>query len=408
MSETQQVLGLNGDEAVAYAIKQSNVDVVAAYPITPQTIIVERFAEYVADGEVDTEFVTVESEHSALSACIGASAAGARVFTATAANGLALMHEMLYIASGLRLPIVMAIVNRALSAPINIHCDHSDTMGARDAGWVQIYAEDAQEAYDSVIQAFKIAEDHNVLLPVMVTLDGFQISHTLQNVSVLSDEAVLRFIGKKRDTMKVEVMGRQGKLMLYPDFPLTFGPLDLYDYYFEHKMHQVEAMRNAYAKVKEVNKEYSELSGRSYGDGLVEPYRVEGADVLIVCLGSTAGTAKYVVDMLRDKGVPVGCLRIRTFRPFPSNELKAILREVDVVGVMDRSLSFGAIGGPVFMELRSLMYDEDEKPIMIDYIYGLGGRDTPPALIESVVKELTGLKGKPAPRDAVRFIGVRK
>ncbi len=405
---SQQVLGMNGDEAVAYAVKQCNVDVVAAYPITPQTIIVEKFSEYVANREVHTEFVPVESEHSALSACVGASATGARVFTSTAANGLALMHEIVYIAASLRLPIVMAVVNRALSGPINIHCDHSDSMAERDSSWIQIYTEDAQEAYDSVIQAFKIAENHEVLLPVMVTLDGFFISHTLQNVSVLPDKEVLSFIGERRVVPEIDVGGKKFKLKLDPVQPLTFGPLDLYDYYFEHKRQQVEAMKKAPKVIEKVSREYASLSGRSYGNGLVEPYKLEDAEVAVVCLGSTSGTAKYVVDDLRKRGLNVGCLRVRTFRPFPAADIKRNLTGKEVVGVLDRSISFGGLGGPVFTEIEALFSDETEKPKIINYVYGLGGRDMSPQLIEKVFMELNELKGKPLPKDTLRFSGLRE
>ncbi|HIE23245.1 MAG TPA: pyruvate ferredoxin oxidoreductase, partial [Candidatus Korarchaeota archaeon] len=313
-------MALNGDEAVAWAVKQSNVDVVSAYPITPQTIIVERISDFVHDGEADIEFIKVESEHSALSACVGAAAAGARAFTATAANGLQLMFEILYITASLRMPVVMVVVNRAPSGPINIHCDHNDSMGTRDSGWIQIYTEDAQEAYDSTIQAFKISEDLEVLLPSMVTLDGFLISHTLQNVSILPDEVVSEFVGVRRvPKIKVpEIYGdKEVPLMLNPKYPLTFGPLDLFDYYFEHKRQQIEAIERAFKVIERVHKEYAEISGRSYGDGFIEPYRVDDADIVVVGLGSTMGTAKSVVDELREEGKKVGSIRIRVFRPFP-------------------------------------------------------------------------------------------
>jgi len=272
----QILMGINGDESVAYATKQVNPDVVAAYPITPQTIIVERYSEYVADGEVDTEFVAVESEHSALSSCVGAAAAGARAFTATASAGLALMWEITYIASGLRLPIVMAVANRALSGPLNIHSDHGDSMGARDSGWIQIYCENGQEVYDACLEAWRMGEHPDVQLPVMVCLDGFTLSHTMENVLTLPDEVVKDFVGEREF---IEVEGHAGKteFRLNPEVPLTMGPVDLQDYYFEHKLQQVEAMGHALNVIPEVDAAYEKISGRSYG--LLHSYMMEDAEV---------------------------------------------------------------------------------------------------------------------------------
>ena len=400
----QKLLGLNGDEAAAYAIKQVNPDVVAAYPITPQTIIVERFSEYVADGLVDTEFVAVESEHSAMSCCIGAAAAGARAFTATAANGLALMWEMLYIAASLRLPIVMAVVNRAMSAPINIHNDHSDSMGARDSGWIQIYCENSQEVYDTCIEAWRIGEHLDVQLPVMVCLDGFTLSHTMENVLTLSDEAVRDFVGE-RPYIKVEGHLGEAEFRLDPEKPLTMGPLDLYDFYFEHKMHQVEAMKKALKAIPEIDEEYAEISGREYR--LLHPYMMEDAEVALIGLGSTMGTVRYVVDRMRKRGLKVGMVRMRVFRPFPTEELKELLRDVEVVGVLDKAMSFGAPGGPLYEELRTIFYDVDENPIIVNYIYGLGGRDTPPHLIEEAYEELLEVKRRGEAVEKLKFLGVR-
>ncbi len=400
----QRLLGLNGDEAAAYAIKQVNPDVVAAYPITPQTIIVERFSEYVADGLVDTEFIAVESEHSAMSCCIGAAAAGARAFTATAANGLALMWEMLYIAASLRLPIVMAVVNRAMSAPINIHNDHSDSMGARDSGWIQIYCENSQEVYDACIEAWRIGEHLDVQLPVMVCLDGFTLSHTMENVLTLSDEAVRDFIGE-RPYIKVEGHLGEAEFRLDPEKPLTMGPLDLYDFYFEHKMHQVEAMKEALKAVPEIDEEYAEISGREYR--LLHPYMMEDAEVALIGLGSTMGTVRYVVDRMRKRGLKVGMVRMRVFRPFPTEELQKLLKDVEVVGVLDKAMSFGAPGGPLYEELRTIFYDVDENPLIVDYIYGLGGRDTPPHLIEEAYEGLLEVKRRGEAVEKLRFLGVR-
>ncbi len=404
----QKVLALNGDEAVALAVKQSDVDVVAAYPITPQTIIVERFSEYVANGEVETEFVCTESEHSALSACLTASATGARVFTASASAGLALMHEILYVTSGCRAPVVMAIANRALSAPINIHCDHSDSMAERDSGWIQIYVENSQEAYDSIVQAFRIAEHSKVLLPVMVCLDAFFLSHTLENVKVLPREVVRRFVGNREIPL---VSGHEGKKVpfkLDPANPLTMGPLDLYDYYFEHKRQQEEAMLKAPQTIKMVHNEYAQLSGRRYGNGLVDSYCLEDANIAAVCVGSTAGTAKTVVDKLRGEGVKAGLLRLRTFRPLPVEDVNKELENVDVVAVMDRSNSFGGHGGPLFHEIRHALYDSKSGPSVVNYVYGLGGRDMPQRNIETIFEHLQQIAETGRVKHRVQFIGVRE
>ncbi len=404
----QKIVPLNGDNAVAYAVKQCDVDVVAAYPITPQTIIVEKFSEYVADGEVDTEFVCVESEHTAMTCCITASATGARTFTATASAGLALMHEMLGVASGCRTPVVMSVVNRALSAPINIHCDHSDAMCERDIGWIQLYAENSQEAYDSIIQAFRIAENLDVMLPTIVGLDGFVLSHTLENVSVLPDEAVKKFVGTRQVPM---VMNHQGKLVpfkLDAANPLTIGPLDLQDYYFEHKRQQEESMRKALDVIKQVHDEYAKQSGRSYGNGLVEAYRLDDAEIATICIGSTAGTVKTVVDELRENGIKAGLLRMRTFRPLPVEDIVSNLSDKKAVAVMDRACSFGGNGGPLFHEIRHAVYDLPDRPKLVNYIYGLGGRDTPPYMIDGIYKELQKIAETGEIENKVQFIGLRE
>ncbi len=407
--EKQTLIAVNGDEAVAYAVKQSLVDVVAAYPITPQTIIVEKFSEFVANGEVHTEFVPVESEHSAMSACVGAAAAGARAFTASAANGLALMWEILYIAASLRLPIVFAVVNRALSAPINIHCDHSDAYGMRDSGWIQLFVENSQEAYDTTIQAFKIGEDPKVQLPVAVNLDGFFLSHTLENIRMLPDEVVHEFLGGYRKPVKtfVDYLGKEVDVVLDPANPLSFGPLDLYDYYFEHKMHQIEAMKNVPEVVRRVNEEWYELTGRKYGDGVLDTYAVEDADVVMTVIGSTAGTVRHVAKKLRNKGYKVGMIRIRMFRPFPFNEIRDLLKDVKVVGVMDRGISFGSYG-PSFMEINTALYDLSERPMLVNYVYGLGGRDAPPKDIEKAYMELLETAKTGVVKERLKFLGVRE
>jgi pyruvate ferredoxin oxidoreductase alpha subunit len=404
----QQIQGLNGDEAVALAVKQCDVDVVAAYPITPQTIIVEKFSEYVANGEVDTEYVCTESEHSAMAACLAASATGARAFTASASAGLALMHEMLFVTSGCRAPVVMAITNRALSAPLNIHGDHSDTMAERDSGWIQIYGENSQEVYDSVIQAFRIGEHLDVQLPVMVGLDGFTLSHALENVETLPDDAVKTFVGTRQFPVVLTHEGKTAPYRLDPENPMTMGPMALPNYYFEFKRQQEEAMRNALQVIPQVHEEYAQLSGRLYGNGLLEQYSLEDAEMAIVCLGSTAGTVKTVVNDLRAEGVKAGLLRLRTYRPFPAEPIVKALRNVKAVAVMERSLSFGGGGGAVFHEIRNALYDAAIHPYVLDYIHGLGGRDTGPSHIRRVYDDLQGIIRSRRADDPVRFVGLRE
>ena len=388
-----KVVAKTANEAMAEAMRQINPDVVAAYPITPATEIVQIFSSFVHDGLVDTEFIAVESEHSAMSACIGAAAAGARVMTSTSSQGLALMDEVLYIAAALRLPIVICEINRALSAPINIHCDHSDTMNVRDSGWIQIYAEDSQEAYDSVIQAMKIAEE--AFLPAMVTADGFILSHAMQRIDMLEDEEVQAFIGEHKSPYN----------LLDIDNPITIGPLDLQDYFFEHKRQEADAMMKAPKVIKKVADEFGQKFGRKYG--LVEEYRLDDAEYAIVVIGSTAGTAKDTVDMMRDKGHKVGLLRIRVFRPFPAEEILNALKNVKVVGVMDRADGVNAFGGPVFMEVRAALYESEKKPDVYSFVYGLGGRDVKPVDIERVFQMIMEAdKGKKI--DRLNYIGVRE
>jgi len=391
-----RIVGLTGDETAAEAMRQINPDVLAAYPITPQTETVQRFSEFVADGLVSTEMVRVESEHSAMSACVGAAAAGARAMTATSANGLALMWEIVYIAASYRLPIVMAVVNRALSGPINIHCDHSDSMGARDSGWIQLYSENCQEVYDNLIQAVRIGEDKDVLLPVMVTFDGFIISHAMERVEILEDEEVKSFIGEFRNSHS----------LLDIDHPVTYGPLDLYDYYFEHKRQQIEAMEKAPSVIKKVGREFGKLSGRPYD--LLEKYKTEEAELIIVAAGSTAGTVKATVDELREENVKAGLLKIRAFRPFPYQEIAQALKEAKAVAVLDRSASFGAQGGPLFLEVRSSLFEKDRRPPAINYIYGLGGRDIKNEQIKQVYEDLEEIAMGRRPTQLVSYLGVRE
>lgn len=404
----QESTAFNGDEAVAYAVKQSDVDVVAAYPITPQTIIVEKFSDYVANGEVQTQFVCVESEHSAMAACLAASATGARTFTASASAGLALMHEMLFVTSGSRAPVVMAVANRALSSPLNIHGDQSDSMAQRDSGWIHIYVENAQEAYDSTIQAFKIAEDLRISLPVLVGLDGFTISHTLENVSTLQDDDVQRFIGER---VLPKVSNHDGKTVpfkLDPENPMSIGPMALTNYYFEFKRQQEEAMKNALTIIQDVNNNYAKISGRKYGNGLFEPYKLDDAEVAVICVGSTCGTLKTIVDELRDRGLKAGLLRLRTFRPFPAEALRSALENISTIAVMDKSMSFGGNGGAVFHEVRHAMYDSSKHPAIVNYIYGLGGRDLSPQALSKVFEDLLRISRSGNIEKQITFLGLRE
>ena len=404
----QEISALNGDEAVALAAKQCDVDVVAAYPITPQTIIVEKFSEYVANGEVQTEYVCTESEHSAMTACLAASMTGARTFTASASAGLALMHEMLFVTSGSRAPVVMAVANRALSSPLNIHGDHSDSMAERDSGWIHIYVENAQEAYDSIIQAFKIAEDVGVSLPIIVGLDGFTISHTLEKVEVLPEVAVKEFVGERQFPMVITHEGKTVPFKLDPLNPMTMGPNALQNYYYEFKRQQEEGMRNALKKIQEVNTEYAKISGRSYGNGLIDAYRLEDAEIAVVVIGSTAGTLKVIVDQLRQEGVKAGVLRLRTFRPLPVEELRNALKNVQAIVVMDKSMVPGGLGGAVFSEVRNALYTMEKHPMIMSYIFGLGGRDTSPGGLRKIFDELTRTVKTGHVEKEVHYFGLRE
>jgi pyruvate ferredoxin oxidoreductase alpha subunit len=404
----QETMALNGDEAVAYAVKQSDVDVVAAYPITPQTIIVEKFSEYVANGEVQTEFVCTESEHSAMTACLAASATGARTFTASASAGLALMHEMLFVTSGSRAPVVMAVANRALSSPLNIHGDQSDSMAERDSGWIHIYVENAQEAYDSIIQGFRIAENVSVSLPIIIGLDGFALSHTLENVNVLTDDEVKKFVGERQLPYVLTHEGKNVPFKLDPENPMTMGPIAMQNYYFEFKRQQEEAMKNALSLIQEVNNEFAQISGRSYGNGLIENYKLDDAEIVVVCVGSTCGTLKTIVDALRQEGVKAGLLRLRTFRPLPVEELRNALKNAKAIAVMDKSMSFGGFGGAVFHEVRHALYDFQLHPPIVNYIYGLGGRDSSPHELRKIFEELQRIVKTGHVENQVHYFGLRE
>ncbi|HOO73664.1 MAG TPA: pyruvate ferredoxin oxidoreductase [Tepiditoga sp.] len=361
-------LETTGAAAVAHAMRQINPDVVAAYPITPQTPVVEYFATFVANGEVDTVMVPVESEHSAMSAVVGSAAAGARTMTATAANGLALMVEIVYIAASYRLPIVMPIVNRALSGPINIHCDHSDAMLVRDSGWVQLFCENHQEAYDMTIIATKLAENEKVLLPVMVNLDGFITSHGADSFEMLEDEKVREFVGTWEPKYPLLDIAK----------PVTHGSIDMFDYYFEHHRQQEEGMENAYNIIPEVFAEFEKLTGRKYD--YLDLYKTEDADYVMVVVNSTASTAKYVVDEYREKGIKVGLVKPWVFTPFPKESFKNALNGKKAVVVLDRAMSFGK-EAPLYTLVKSSLYDISEKPAMGSFVYGLGGRDVTPHML---------------------------
>jgi pyruvate ferredoxin oxidoreductase alpha subunit len=392
----QKTMAATGNQMVAEAMRQCAPDVMAAYPITPQTTIVEEYAKFVADGRVHTEYVTVESEHSAMSACIGAAAAGARVMTATSSQGLALMWEELYIAAGMRLPIVMANANRALSAPINIHCDHSDIMGARDAGWIVLFAETAQEAYDNTIMSPRIAEHPDVMLPVMTCLDGFITTHSIDRVQMMDDATVKAFVG---DYEPVDSLLDIDRPVSHGNFAGLGGP------YFEFKKAQRNAIDRSAAVVKSVGDEWAKVCGRSFD--FVEGWGMEDAEIAIVVIGSTAGNARHVARDLREKGVKAGVLKVRCFRPFPAAQIAAALSGCKAVAVLDRSESFGAEGGPLFLEVRSALYDSSKRVPVVDYIYGLGGSDVKTELMERVFADLSDIASGVSAPAGLTYLGTR-
>jgi len=378
----------SGNLAFAEAMRQINPDVVAAYPITPSTEIPVKFAEFVANGMVDSEYVAVESEHSAITACVGASVAGARVMTASSANGVALMHEIFPIAAAFRAPIVFGLVNRCLGAPVNIHCDHSDSMPERDSGWIQIYCEDAQEVYDTAIMAVRLAEHKDVLTPVFVCQDGFITSHCYEPVEILSDEAVRAFVGERRPDLP----------LLNVDSPVSYGSFTMSEYYFEIKRNQMEGMNNVPRVYKELSEEFGTYTGRSYP--AVEEYMAEDADYLIIVMSSASGVVKDVVDEMRDDGLKVGCLRVRFFRPFPSEDIARAVQEKLGVAVLDRSASIGGTA-PLASEVKSALYGLNKRVPVQEYIFGLGGRDFYPKDAEDVFRRLAN-----ADYGKVRYIGL--
>jgi len=386
---------LSGNEAVATAMKQINPDVVAAFPITPSTEIPQYFSTFVANGSVDTEFVAVESEHSAMSACIGAEAAGSRAMTATSANGLSLMWEMIYIASSLRLPIVMNLVNRAVSGPLNIHNDHSDAMGVRDAGWIMLFSENNQEAYDNNLMAHKIAENKDVQLPIMICQDGFITSHSIENIELENDEDVKKFVGEYHPE----------HYLLNKKEPMAIGPLDLQAYLFEHKAQQGNAMKAAKQVILDVSKEFEKWTGRHYD--LFEEYKLDDAEIAIVCMNSTAGTTKAVVDKLREQGIKAGLLKIRVYRPFPGEEVAKALSHLKAVAVLDKSDSLNAIGGALFEDVVSSMYVAKQNVPVVNYVYGIGGRDTTEKEINSVYTDLAEIAKNGKVENPYRYLGLR-
>ena len=387
---------LSGNEAVAEALRQINPDVMAAFPITPSTEIPQYFSKLVANGQVDSEFIPVESEHSAMSAVIGAQSAGARSVTATSSAGLALMWEELYLAASNRLPCVLTLVNRALSGPININCDHSDSMGARDAGWIQIYAENNQEVYDNLVMAYRIGEHKDVMLPVMICQDGFITSHAVENIELLEDKDVKDFVGEYEPE----------NYLLNPECPMAVGPYSVSNYYFEAKRAQAQALKNAKQVTLDVAKEFEQISGRKYG--LFEEYRMDDAEVAVVIIGSAAGTTKDAVDELRDQGKKVGLIKIRLFRPFPASEIAEALKGVKAVALMDRTESYNDNCGPIGAEVTTALYRAKSDCLAVNYVYGLGGRDVRVKDMIGIYNELEKIAESGEIIDPYRYMGVRE
>lgn len=387
---------LSGNEAVAEALRQINPDVMAAFPITPSTEIPQYFSKLVASGKVDSEFIPVESEHSAMSAVIGAEAAGARSVTATSSAGMALMWEELYLAASNRLPCVLTLVNRALSGPININCDHSDSMGARDSGWIQIYAENNQEVYDNLVMAYRIAEHKDVKLPVMICQDGFITSHAVENINLLEDKEVKDFVGEYEPE----------NYLLNPEMPMAVGPYSVTNYYFEAKRAQAEALKNAKQVTLDVAKEYKEISGREYG--LFEEYKMDDAEYAVVIIGSAAGTTKDAVDALRAQGKKVGLVKIRLFRPFPASEIADALKNCKAVAMMDRTESYNDNCGPLGAEVTTALYRAKADCLTVNYVYGLGGRDVTVDDMKNIYAELEKIAVDGTVENPYRYMGVRE
>lgn len=386
---------MSGNEAVAYAIRQVNPDVMPAFPITPSTEIPQLVSTYIANGEMDTEFIPVESEHSSMSAAVGAEAAGARSMTATSSCGLAFMWEELLVAASNRLPIVLTLVNRTLSGPININCDHSDGMGARDTGWIQIYAENNQEAYDNYIQAFPIAEDKRVHLPVMVCQDGFITSHAVQNILLEDDKDVKEFVGEYHPE----------EFLLNPGKPVAVGPYAVSNYSMEAKYNQEAAMIRSREVIKEVAARFREKFGRGFD--FFEEYRCEDADYIMLIMGSAAGTAKQAADDLRDKGMKVGVLKLRVFRPFPAEEIAQALSKCKAVAVMDRCESYNGHGGPLASEVPAALFMNKVYTEVVNYVYGLAGRDFTTETAAGIFEELKDVVGNKKQVKQCTYVGLR-
>jgi len=387
---------LSGNEAVAEALRQINPDVMAAFPITPSTEIPQYFSKLVANGLVDSEFIPVESEHSAMSAVIGSESAGARSVTATSSAGMALMWEELYLAASNRLPCVLTLVNRALSGPININCDHSDSMGARDSGWIQIYAENNQEVYDNLCMAYRIAEHKDVRLPVMICQDGFITSHAVENIVLNEDKDVKDFVGEYNPEHS----------LLDPECPMAVGPYSVTNYYFEAKRAQAEALKNAKQVTLDVAKEYAKISGREYG--LFEEYKMDDAEYAVVIIGSAAGTTKDAVDKLREQGVKAGLIKIRLFRPFPAEEIAESLKGVKAVAIMDRTESYNDNCGPLGAEVTTALYRAKADTLTVNYVYGLGGRDVKVSDMVNIYNELEKIAKDGKVEKPYRYMGVRE
>ena len=386
---------MSGNEAVANALRQINPDVFPMFPITPSTEIPQYFANYVSNGLVDTEFITVESEHSSMSAAIGASAAGARALTATSSAGLAFMWEVLGVAASHRVPVVLAAVCRALTGPLNINCDHSDTMGARDSGWIQLYAETNQEAYDNMVMAYRIAEHKDVMLPIMICQDGFITSHAVMNMELLDDDVVKNFVGEYEPE----------DYLLNPNETYAVGPYAITDYYMESRKAQAHAMENAKQVIKDIAEEFEKISGRKYG--LIEEYRMEDAEYAVVIIGSAAGTTKEPIDHMRENGEKVGLIKVRSFRPFPGEEIAASLKKCKAVAIMDRSESFSTNGGPLGAETMQAMYTARCTALTIDIMYGIGGRDVTVDDMINVYDTLKDIAATGETGDVYRYMGLR-
>ena len=387
---------MSGNESVSYAIRQVNPDVMPAFPITPSTEIPQMVSTYIANGEMDTEFIPVESEHSSMSAAIGAEAAGARSLTATSSAGLALMWEELLLAASNRLPLALTLVNRTLSGPININCDHSDGMGARDTGWIQIYAENNQEAYDNFIQAYPIAEDKRVHLPIMICQDGFITSHAVENIELMEDKLVKEFVGEYEPE----------EFLLNPGKPIAVGPYSVTNYAMEAKKNQETALENAKEVILEVAKKFKEISGREYG--LFEEYKTKDADYIMLIMGSAAGTAKEAVDHLREQGKKVGVLKLRVFRPFPAEEIAEALKGCKAVAIMDRCESYNGNGGPLGSEVTAGLYRSKVMIEAVNYIYGLAGRDFTVNEVYDIFAELEEAVENGNKVEQYQYIGLRK